>query len=134
MSKRFDAKEATECLIEWIAQTRSVGFKVDVSPTYLTKMAVLDIDALETTKYGASYFPGLNLESALLSAASHADWEDSASQLVQVLLQRDDVAVMVTAHIEKILNKEFEQSSIATEEPWQKKNIFQKVSDLPGDE
>jgi hypothetical protein len=97
-------------------------------------MAVLDIDALETTKYRASYFPGLNLESALLSAASHADWEDSASQLVQGLLQRDDVAVMVTAHIEKILNKEFEQSSIATEEPWQKKNIFQKVSDLPGDE
>jgi hypothetical protein len=134
MSKQFDPKAATECLIEWIAQTRSVGFKVDVSPTNLTKMAMLDIDALETTKYGASYFPDLNLDSALLSAAAHADWEDSASQLVQLLLQGDDIAVLLTAHIEKILNKEFEQSSITTEEPWQKKNIFQKVGGLPGDE
>lgn len=126
MPQLFDPKDATERLIEWVAQQREIGWEREVAPANLTKMAMLNYDALESGNYRTGYFPSLDLDSTLVSAVADVVKEDSILPLVRVLKEQDATAAIYSQPMEKILDEEFEQSGIV-DEHWERSNVFQKV-------
>jgi hypothetical protein len=95
-------------------------------PVTLTKMAMLDFDALESGNYRTSYFPSLDLDFTLVSAVADGVKEESALALIRVLQKQDAAAAVYSQPIEKILEEEFEQSGVV-DEHWERSNLFQKV-------
>jgi hypothetical protein len=130
MSQPFGLREATETIIEIVASRCQVGFSDSLSPTNLTKMAMLDVDALESDEHRDDFGLCLDWDSTMISIAEDAAKEKAIIRLGQLLVQRDDCATVYSESIETLLHEEFEPSASFTEELWRTHNVFQKVSDL----
>ena len=130
MPRPFNAKDTAESLIELMAIRAEIGFARDLSSANLTKMAFLDVDALESNKHRANFGLDLDWNSAMLSVARDASRNEALKRLGQAILQRDGSATFYVKAIETTLDREFEPSSSSAEEQRRKRNIYEKVRNL----
>lgn len=131
MALLIDPKDATERIIELVMKRNQIGFSADLSPATITKMAMLDVDALESDDHRAGFFSGLNWSSALEALADDMAKEASLTLFLRALLNGSHSAAIGCSSIEAILEEEFESSSSIMEEQWRSVPMLQKVCSGP---
>src|SRR4051812_18335514 len=108
MSRRNNPKAMTEVLVDFVTLHYHIGFHEDLNPANLTRLAMLDFDALCPDKQGADCFPNINLGSSHDAAIAEAEDEE---HILRILKQAgcDQAAALEAISIRKVLDEEFKQ-------------------------
>jgi hypothetical protein len=128
MDQQFNSKVVAEKLIEFVVVRQEVGLAQNLSPATLTKMAVLDIEALEHDGRGIGDVLDIDWNSALASMEQDTLIDEVVRRLGRGVLDKDASVVQSIKSVETHLDGEFKPSFGVTEEQWQELNIFRKVS------
>lgn len=128
MLDQFDPKETTEMLLEWLSEHYTLGFSDHISPLTLTKMAVFDMGALESSGYRTGNFEYSDFDNLLQSATADAERAEKVKRLLVLIKRNDEVAALLSKPILKILDDEYKQYSFPLVDKWEHKTFIQKVN------
>lgn len=127
MSESVDLEDTVERLIEMVIMRDQIGFSDDLSLDNLTRMAMLDVDALDSEGASAGFFSSPDWSSALQAIESDAAMQKRIDALLEGSMNGDHAAVVWSKSIERIMEEEFEASNDIEENEWQEGNLVQKV-------